>query len=580
MGTSLQRERERYDAIVTAMTFADPSAIATAGLPEKRYSPRELIKKWRTAVREASEEAAWNLYVHVPYCKSICTFCNYQRLRVSSVEALDEYVDFLAAEAGLLGPALDGVKFGGFYVGGGTPSVLSAEQLDRLLGALHRAFKFTEEAQKTFEYDPMVMTDDRFAVLDRFGFRRYSFGIQSMDVSINRLHGRGPQDRRHIDRQFALLEKHGAREANVDFLLGLAGTTPDRMVREIEQLLADHRPNEVSVYFLSPTAAYVGEHFGGDFAAFERFLRNFEQLVPAALGEAALRQKYTLAEGKHMLRLRAEDALRSAHGTRRSGKASSYGDIPSEMHRPLYLLGLGDSARSRIFAKLLYRAEHDAADRDPDSRRYVGLEQSIEDEIWSYVSHSLRDADSLSRPLFRRTFGADIGDLCGKALAKLVELGVARVTADRVTMAKQPRRDRLRDLLFFAPSRIVKTYALLGRAVDGGGRSAAAVSISREDMARLVAPLAEKGRLAKGWTLELMAAGSVELAARNVRLRVRLLSPAGSHPACRTTARYDLQYDLVAGHPDPHALDVALDALAAAIARNEKLLEPKPVDRP
>ncbi len=547
------------------MTFADPSAIATSGAQETRYSVRELGKTWRAAVRGAGEEAAWNLYVHVPYCKSICTFCNYQRLRVSSVEALDEYVAFMVAEAGLLAPALEGVRFGGFYVGGGTPSVLSAAQLDTLLGGLHRAFRFAEGAQKTFEYDPMVMTDDRFAVLDRFDFKRYSFGIQSLDVAVNRLHGRGPQDRRHVDRQFTLLEKHGAHNANVDFLLGLAGTTPESMVGEIEQVLSDHKPHEVSVYFLSPTAAYVGEHFAGDYAAFERFLREFERIVPPRLADVARRRGYTLDQGKHALRLRNEIApTRARTAARAVEQPYSYCDIPSEAHRPLYLLGLGDSARSRIFAKLLYRAEHDTSDRDPDSPRYVGMEQSLDDEIWSYVSHALRDGDVLSRPLFRRTFGADIQELCGKALDKLAALGLLSITDQTVTMAPQPRRERLRDLLFFAPARVSRTYSTANSRPSG-----TTAPLTRDQVARLITPLAEKGRLAKGWTLALVAPGSVELAARDVRLRVRLLEPAGAHPACRTTARYDLQYDVVAGHPSPQALDAALDALASLIARNE-----------
>ncbi|MEL7208604.1 MAG: hypothetical protein AAGK32_10300, partial [Actinomycetota bacterium] len=115
------------------------------------------------------------------------------RLRVSSRDALDEYVDFIENEAALFAPAVEGVRFGALYVGGGTPSVLNAPQLDRLLGALHECFSFADRAHRTFEFDPAVMTPDRFEVIQRYGFHRYSFGIQSSSPDVSEAHGRGRQ---------------------------------------------------------------------------------------------------------------------------------------------------------------------------------------------------------------------------------------------------------------------------------------------------------------------------------------------------------------------------------------------------
>jgi len=486
--SDLQHERQRNARVVAAMRFADPSSLTTVGLPQRQLTVDDLAGVWRQAVREASDDAAWNLYVHVPYCKSLCTFCNYKRLRVSSRDALDAYVRFLVEEATRLGPALAGTEFGSLYIGGGTPSVLSADQLETLLGGLHRAFRFRRNAHRTFEYDPMVMTADRADVLARFGFRRFSFGIQTMDVDVNRLHGRGPQDRRHVSRQFELFDARPAREINVDFLLGLAGTTPERIAAEVDDVLDAHAPSGVSAYFLTPTAAYVDEHFGGDTARYESFLAAFESRAPGLFADVARRRGYAMEHGKHAIRLRkgARATLRDAgrrlraswrdvpareiaaalRGIRRADLAwvargypwhelmPFYCDVPSVVHRPLYLLGLGDSARSRVFGRLLYRAAWDEGDDRPDAARYVGHTQSRDDEIWSYVSHTLRDADVLDRGRFRRTFGADVCDACGPAVDKLRRLGVASVTPRSLVLRPQARRERLRDLLFFAPERL------------------------------------------------------------------------------------------------------------------------------
>lgn len=435
------------------MDYPEPSSLIhhVTEARAERLSPQDLVPRWQAAAASAGPEAAWNMYVHVPYCKSICTFCNYKRLKVSSREALDEYVAFIEHESALFAPALEGIAFGALYVGGGTPSVLSAEQLRRLMGALHGSFTFAEGAQKNFEFDPMVMTPDRYDVISSFGFTRFSFGIQSVDVDVNALHNRGRQQRGHLDKQFALLRDHGAESANVDFLLGLDGTTAEGMLAEIEEVLTKHRPYEVTIYFLHPTPAYVDAHFEGDFDRFKAHLAPFEQLIPGALAELAPRIDYAIAgDGKHVINM--SSTRRRAAPARAKSTHYHYCDVPSQVHRPLYLLGLGDSARSRIFGQLSYRAEHEADDRAADSRRYVASTMTTRDEMFAYLAFVFRDGDVLDRARFRRTFGVDVIEALPRPIDKLERLGVLDMDGEHVRLRPQSRRDRMRDLLFFLPS--------------------------------------------------------------------------------------------------------------------------------
>src|SRR5690606_39009275 len=211
------------------------------------------------------------------------------------------------------------------------------------------------------EFDPMVMTPDRFAAVRRHGFSRFSFGIQSVDVEVNALHNRGRQRRSHLERQFALLGEHGGATTNVDFLLGLAGTTPDKMLAEIEEILSRHRPHEVSVYFLYPTPAYVQQHFEGSYDRFRDFLAPFEERVPAALHDLAERLSYRMGgDGKHVINLSSAgpDDVRPARAAAQSGRYL-YRDVPPQGHRPLHVLWLGDPARARVFGRPTYRSELD-----------------------------------------------------------------------------------------------------------------------------------------------------------------------------------------------------------------------------
>jgi coproporphyrinogen III oxidase-like Fe-S oxidoreductase len=452
--SATENERAIYARVVAELGYPEPSTLVHRlnETRSRRVAPSELLPHWRNAAAKASDEAAWNMYVHVPYCKSICSFCNYKRLIVSSREALDEYVAFIESEAKLFGEALSDVRFGALYVGGGTPSVLAAEQLRRVFTAIHDNFEFEQGAQKNFEYDPMVMTPDRFGVAKEFGFTRFSFGIQSVDVDVNALHGRGRQQRSHIEKQFRMLGEHGAENANVDFLLGLDGTTAEQMLREIEEVLSTHRPDEVTVYFLHPTPEYVAARFGGDFERFRAHLDPFERMVPEALPALAERLGYRIhGDGKHVINMSntRRDKPRSA---RPEGRHHHYCDVPSQVHRPLYLLGLGDSARSRIFGEVSYRAEHDADDRDPSSPRYVAFDNPIDDEIFGYLAFVFRDGDTLWRSRFRRTFGRDVLEVCERPARKLAALGVLDADDEQVRLTPQSRQDRLRDLMFFLPA--------------------------------------------------------------------------------------------------------------------------------
>lgn len=468
---SLRIERAIYAKVVAAMDYPEPSALVhdMSGSRSRRHRADMLVERWKSAVEAAiaTPDSAFNLYVHVPYCKSICDFCNYRRLRVSSKEGLDEYVTFIVNEAKLFAPSFVGAKFGGLYVGGGTPSVLGPEQLDRLFDTLMSSFTFHDGAQKNFEFDPMVMTEDRYRVVQKHGFTRFSFGIQSVDVDVNRLHNRGSQNRSHLEKQFKLLGEHGGEHANVDFLLGLSGTTAEQMLREIEQVLTEFSPNEMSVYFIYPTEAYVKAHFAGEFGKFAAFLAPFEQAVPPRLRELATQLGYRMAgDGKHVITMSRSSPQRG-NVNRKAGLF--YCDTPSNAHRPLFVLGLGDSARSRIFGDLVYRAEHDHDDIAPNRDRYVGVDTTLADEMFAYVAMVLRDSDRMSRSLFRQTFGKDPLEALARPIAKLTQLGVVEVDDESVSMTEQNRVDRLRDILFFLPPERRETLGDVSILTPGSG---------------------------------------------------------------------------------------------------------------
>lgn len=568
---ALHREHELYRRIADAMAFADPSELAYGLSPERTRwrSARDIGALWSAAVGAAPPNSAFNLYVHVPFCKSICSFCNYKRLRTSNPEALDEYVDFIVNEARILGERVSGVRFGSLYVGGGTPSVLSAARLQRLFEGLHASFRFHDGAAKTFEYDPMVMTDDRFDVLHAFAFSRYSFGVQSTNPNVNALHNRGQQSLKHVEKQFELLDRAGATHTNVDFLLGLAGTTPEQIVGELAELLERYRPHEVSAYFVSPTADYVAAHFDGDYGRFDAHLKAFEAHVPAALRKVAEERSYEVrADGRHSMLLRNLKPGPSP----RPFTDFAYSDVPAQAERPLYLLGLGDSARSRIFGHAVYRAEHAFNSLAADAPRYLCADTSWSDEVFAYVAYHFRDADSLSPERFRSMFGAEITDICAGPLEKLVALDLIEISATDVRLRARTRKERMRDTLFFLPQDRLRTLVERSKkpvSAPAGGKPSSL--LSGETYLRLLRPYVAGSLVTSGWSITSISASGAVLSSQEqqAEIVVRLFEPAGQRQAFRSTKRFDLQYFIGRGAPSAESLTPALLMLIAAIERNE-----------
>jgi len=193
------------------------------------------------------------LYLSVPFCRTKCSFCNFAS-GVSSKELFDRYVahleraiahaPMLAADFGAaFDPMLDSV-----YLGGGTPSVLAPDQLDRLFAAITQVFVLPPQAEFTVEVAPGTLSTEVLASLLRARVNRVSLGVQSFvdqeSRSVGRLHSR---DIAVAD--IARLRQAGITEISVDLIAGLPYQTAASWEHTLDEALALELPH-LSVYML------------------------------------------------------------------------------------------------------------------------------------------------------------------------------------------------------------------------------------------------------------------------------------------------------------------------------------------
>lgn len=185
------------------------------------------------------------LYIHIPFCARKCNYCDFNSF-VSDTKTIDRYLHALEKELdGLPGQYL--LKT--VYIGGGTPSVLSESQLEKLLSFVARQNPVTEIREYTVEANPGTLTKDKVVLLKEYGVNRMSLGVQSFQKRQLKLLGRIHSDD-NAREAFTLLRTNGFQNINIDLIFGCPGQTPDDWEKDLRDA-AELNPEHLSTYALT-----------------------------------------------------------------------------------------------------------------------------------------------------------------------------------------------------------------------------------------------------------------------------------------------------------------------------------------
>ena len=185
------------------------------------------------------------LYVHIPFCSSRCSYCDFATGLYES-ELADSYVRAVVQE--IRSSNLKGQPVDTIYFGGGTPSLLAPSQLDRILSALFAQFDIDDAAEITLEINPGSATPEKLRAFRCSGINRASFGAQTFDDSELAKLGRSHTTADTL-KTFANLRDAGFTNVSFDLIAGLPGQTLDQWQRNVEQAL-ELQPEHLSFYLL------------------------------------------------------------------------------------------------------------------------------------------------------------------------------------------------------------------------------------------------------------------------------------------------------------------------------------------
>ena len=194
-----------------------------------------------------------SLYVGIPFCPTRCAYCSFVSADVGrSLKLIEPFLDALSQEIRATGAMLEeaGVKVRTVYFGGGTPTTLTAPQLDRLMGELAEYIDLSACTEYTVEAGrPDTITAEKLAVLARRGAGRVSVNPQSMSDAVLAAMGRAHRAE-DILRAYALVRESGIDCVNMDLIAGLPGDTAEGFAASLDQVLA-LGPENVTVHTLA-----------------------------------------------------------------------------------------------------------------------------------------------------------------------------------------------------------------------------------------------------------------------------------------------------------------------------------------
>lgn len=188
-----------------------------------------------------------SLYVHIPFCESLCYYCACNKIITKQHGKGAVYLRYLAREVDLHTALIGrGQVVNQLHLGGGSPTFLSDAELRELMGMLRSNFTLSPGGEYTIEIDPRTVDAVRLDTLAELGFNRLSFGVQDFDPAVQKaVHRVQP-----VEQVFSLMEaarSRGFHSVNVDLIYGLPRQSPASFDRTLAQVLA-LRPDRIALY--------------------------------------------------------------------------------------------------------------------------------------------------------------------------------------------------------------------------------------------------------------------------------------------------------------------------------------------
>lgn len=254
------RVEHKFSAQIVAFAEANLDLFKKYGISGPRYTSYPSVPYWKDvpseqdwkdavlrAFQKTNRSEGISLYLHLPFCESLCTFCGCNKIITKNHDVEDPYVSAISKEWKLyrdLFPEAPSLKE--MHLGGGTPTFFSTSSLLKILEPIVSSCSLRPDTDMSFEAHPNVTSEEQVRELGKLGFNRVSFGIQDFDprvqTAVNRV-----QSYETVKGVTDAARKFGYKSVNFDLIYGLPHQTVDSVKVTLAKVL-DLRPDRIAFY--------------------------------------------------------------------------------------------------------------------------------------------------------------------------------------------------------------------------------------------------------------------------------------------------------------------------------------------
>ena len=353
-------------------------------------------------------------YVHIPFCTQICYYCDFSKVFIKN-QPVDSYLEHLLEEF----RSYDIQKLRTLYIGGGTPTALSASQLEVLLKGLTKNLDLSALEELTIEANPGDLDADKIAVLENSAVNRVSLGVQTFDDKMLKKIGRSHLEKdiyENIDR----LKLAGFDNISIDLIYALPGQTMEQVKENVAKAIGLDIPH-MSLYslILENHTVFMNRMRRGKLPLPKEELEAemFEYII-AELERAGF-EHYEISnfskigfESRHNL-MYWDNAEYYGIGAGASGYVNG---VRYKNHGPIrHYLSAVEEGNARI------------------TEEHLSQKEQMEEEMFL----GLRKKSGVSMARFEEKFGRSFDELYGEIVRDLVQKGLMQIEGDRVRMTKR-----------------------------------------------------------------------------------------------------------------------------------------------
>ena len=353
-------------------------------------------------------------YVHIPFCTQICYYCDFSKVFIKN-QPVDAYLEHLIQET----RSYEIGKLRTLYIGGGTPTALSAQQLAYLLTELPKVMDLSEVEEFTIEANPGDLDPDKIAVLKDSQVNRVSLGVQTFDNKMLKRIGRSHQEQDIYD-NICHLKQAGFDNISIDLIYALPGQTMDQVKENVAKAIDLDIPH-MSLYslILENHTVFMNRMRRGKLPLPKEELEAemFEYIIDEL--EKAGFEHYEISNF-------SKPGFESRHNLVYWDNAEYYG------------LGAGasgyvDGIRYKNHGPIRHYLEAIEAGKARITEEHLTLEEKMEEELFL----GLRKKSGVSKARFEEKFGVSFDQRYGQVVASLTEQGLLVPDDKQVRMTKR-----------------------------------------------------------------------------------------------------------------------------------------------